>query len=152
MFPVVGLLSACAATEPPRITPTQVVVTGVTNTGLALTVKLAVENPNAFELSAQSVNAKVVVGSTVDLGAVSVDRPCAIAPKGTTNLEVPLMLTWESAAPLMPLAQRPTVPYTVDGTVQFGGRVTVTLPFHLDGTLKREELLKAVVIRLPLPM
>lgn len=149
---VLALVVACAAPEPPKVTPKEVTVIGVTNTGLDLSAKLAIENPNGFELSAQSVKAKVVVGGTVDLGVVNVEKPFALPAKTTTNLDVPLTLTWESAAPLIPLAQKPIVPFTVDGTVQFGGRVSIALPFHLEGTIRRDQILKSVVGRLPLPM
>ena len=152
LVPVLAAVASCAAPEPPKVTPTQVAVTAVTNKGLDLVATLAVENPNNFEITAQSVKAKVVIAGTIDLGSVNVDKPFALPAKATTNLDVPLTLNWESAAPLMPLAQKPMVPFTVDGTVQFGGRVSVTLPFHLEGTLRRDQILKSSVLRIPLPM
>jgi LEA14-like dessication related protein len=143
--------AGCTAPEPPKLTPISIAVNGVSATGLELAAKIAVENPNGYEITAQSMKAKVIVGGTVDLGTVNVDRAFTLPAKATTNLDVPLVVTWESAAPLLPLAQKAMVPYTVDGTVQFGGRITVTLPFHLEGVLKREQILGAAVLRLPLP-
>jgi len=152
LVPAVAFVVACSAPEPPKITPKEVAVTGLTNTGLNLSAKIAVENPNGFDITAQSVKGRVVVNGTVDLGPVTLDKAFALPAKTTTMMDVPLTLTWESAAPLIPLAQKPIVPFTVDGTVQFGGRVTVTLPFHLEGTLPRDQILKSAVMKLPIQL
>jgi LEA14-like dessication related protein len=139
----------CTKPEPPRITPKAVAVTGVNTEGLELAAKLSVANPNGFDLSAKSVKAKVVVGRTVDLGVVNVDKAFTLPAGAAADLDVPIVLNWQSAAPLVPLAQQPEVPFTVDGTVEIGGRLAVSVPFHLDGVLKREQLLKAAAVRLP---
>jgi LEA14-like dessication related protein len=152
LAPGIGFVVACSTPEPPKVTPTSVAVTGADDRGLLLVAKLAVENPNGFELSAQSVAAKVVVAGTVDLGIVTVDKPFTLPAKTTTNMEVPLTLSWQSAAPLIPLAQKPTLPFTVDGTVQFSGRLAVALPFHVEGTINRDQILKGSVVKLPLPL
>jgi hypothetical protein len=67
-------------------------------------------------------------------------------------MDVPVSLRWKSLPALLPLAQKPSIPYTVSGTVRFGGRLAVDIPFELEGTLTREQLLKIVEVRLPLPM
>jgi hypothetical protein len=152
LAPVIAIASACSTPQPPKITPLAVSATSADDRGLQLVAKLSVENPNGFDLSAQSVTAKIVVGGSVDLGNVTVDKPFTLPAKATTNMDVPLTLTWQNVAPLVPLAQKPTLPFTVDGTVQFSGRLAVALPFHVEGTLDRDQVLKGSIMRLPLPL
>lgn len=143
---------ACSKPEPPRVVPTSVTVTGVSGTAIAFDTRMKVENPNGFDLSASSVSAKVVLDGTIDLGSVSIDKPFTLPAKGTVEMNAPMSLAWHNAALLLPLAQRESVPYAVDGTVTFGGKLSVNVPFHLDGKLTREQLMQMVMVRLPRAM
>jgi len=140
---------ACSKPEPPRITPRSVTVTSLSNVGIDLDTKLSAENPNGFDLSAKSVTAKLVLDGTVDVGTVRVDKPFTLPSKGTTELDVPMSLPWNSLPALVPLTQKASVPYAVDGTVEIGGRLSIDVPFHLEGTLTRDQLIKIIAVRLP---
>ena len=146
------LVAACAKPQPPTITPKSIVVTGVSNTGLELRAQLTVANPNSIDLTAKAVKAKVVVGQVVDLGMVNVDKTFTLKANGNTDLDVPLVVNWQSAAPLMQFAQKAMVGYTVDGTVELGDSVSVTVPFHLEGVLKRDQIMQAMMGKLAVPM
>jgi LEA14-like dessication related protein len=144
-----SLVVACQKPVPPRVTPKSVTVTSISTAGVELDTKLAVENPNGFDLSAQAVIAKLVLDHSVDVGSVVVDKPFSLPAKSTTELDVPVSISWKSLPALVPVAQKPAVPYTVEGTVRVGGRLSVDVPFTIEGTLTREQLAKIVAVRLP---
>jgi hypothetical protein len=96
------------------------------------------------------VSAKLVLDGTLDAGTVRVDTPFTLRSKATTDLDVPMAVPWKNLPALLPLAQKTSVPYAVDGTVEIGGRLSVGVPFHLEGTLTRAQLLNVLSVRLPL--
>ena len=71
-FAVVSAFSvACAKPEPPKLTPKQASVTGVSLAGVELRLQMDATNPNGFDLSTRSVTAKVVLDGKYDVGNVT---------------------------------------------------------------------------------
>ncbi len=138
-------LTACSKPQPPQLTPQQARVTSVDMNGFDMTVKMDAFNPNAFELSVQSVSAHVLVDGNQDLGTVTTSKPIALAASGHTSIDVPMSVKWKSAAGFAALAaSRRPVPYTIDGTATVGGsHLNVDVPFKLQGTLTPEQLQQA---------
>lgn len=142
------VLAACSRPAPPQLTPREVVLTELTPTGASLRLKLAAANPNAYALSANSFKAHLTFdGGRIDAGTVNVATPFALAPNATTELDVPVTLSYAGMAALGVLAaQKPQVSYTVDGTVNIGGeKLNVDLPYTLNGTVTQAQILQATV-------
>jgi LEA14-like dessication related protein len=143
----VGLvaLSACSKPQPPQLTPQQARVTSVDMNGFDMTVKMDAFNPNAFELSVQSVSAHVLVDGNQDLGTVTASKPIALAANAHSVIDVPMNVKWKNAASFAAIAtSRKPVLYTVDGTATVGGKsLNVDVPFKLQGTMTAEQLQQA---------
>jgi hypothetical protein len=144
----VGAL-ACTKPEPPKLTPKGIRVTSVTSTGLGVEADVDAENPNGFELSATAFTGRLVLDGKLEAGTVRVDQPFALPAHATTELRVPMTFAWSSLAAVAPMATRASVPYTVDGTVTIGGRLSLAIPYALSGTLTQAELVKIVASSLP---
>lgn len=123
-------------------------LTELTPTGASLRLKLAAANPNAFALSANSFKAHLTFDNgRIDAGTVNVTTPFSLAPNTTTELDVPVTLSYAGMAALGVLAaQKPQIPYTVDGTVNIGGeKLNVDLPYTLTGTVTQAQVIQATV-------
>jgi len=140
-----GALVACSKPQPPQLTPQQAQVTSVDMTGFDMIVKMDAFNPNAFELSVQSVAAHVLVDGNQDLGTVTTSKPIALAANAHTAVDVPMSVKWKNAAGFATIAAaRRPVPYTIDGTATVGGsRLNVDVPFKLQGTITAAQLQQA---------
>lgn len=148
LFAITIVLGACSKPAPPQLTPREVVLTELGPTGATLRLKLAAANPNAFALSANSFKAHLTFdGGRVDGGTVNVAMPFSLAPNATTELEVPVTIGYAGIAALGVLAaQKPEVPYTVDGTVNVGGdKLNVDLPYTLGGTVTQAQIVQATI-------
>lgn len=146
-----GALLGCAKPDPPVLKPERAKVTGVTLTGVTLAVDLDAYNPNPIGLSARSVRARVVLDGKTDLGEVTVPTKVELPAKQHTKMTANLSLAWPGVSTLGGLvASGRDVPYRVDGTVDLGGNtVHFDVPFHMEGTLTRQELVDAGLRSLP---
>jgi LEA14-like dessication related protein len=124
---------------PPRVTLEAVRVTRFTATEARFTVALAVDNPNAYDLAVNALDALLAVeGEPLLAGALA--APTVLAGGAATRVDVEARTTPAAvAAVLERIARRPTVRYEVTGTavVQDGLR----LPFGRSGELPAGELL-----------
>ena len=146
--------AACSKPAPPTLTPQRVTVNGVDAAGLALTVSISAANPNSSDLTATDVSSHVVVQGH-DVGTVTVPESMTLPAGKTTNIDVPVKVSWSDMTMLAQLAgTNAPVPYSVDGTLQLGGSLLhVGVPFHLDGTLTHQQILGALVRSMPtMPM
>jgi LEA14-like dessication related protein len=142
------VLTACSKPAPPQLTPREVVLTELSPTGANLRLKLGATNPNAFALSANSFKAHLTFDNGhIDAGTVNVAMPFSLAPNTTTELDVPVTLSYAGIAALGVLAaQKPQIPYTVEGTVNVGGeKLNVDLPYTLSGTVTQAQIVQATV-------
>lgn len=137
---------ACQKPQAPQLTPREVVMTELSPTGASFRIKLAATNPNSFALSANSFRAHLVFdGGKIDAGTVNVSTPFTLPAGATTELDVPVTLNWSGLAALGVLAaQKPTIPYVVDGTVNIGGeKLNVDVPYAVDGTVTQAQIAAA---------
>jgi LEA14-like dessication related protein len=151
LLAVCALLLGCAKPRPPTITPDTATVTSISPAGLGLRATLNVDNPNDFALSTQGVSATLTLGGKVKLGPINKPHGVSLPGGQTTKVDVDLSVTWNQAAALAALATAgPTIPFEVAGTVKVGGKsLNVELPFRMQGTVSRTELLAAELKGLP---
>lgn len=117
-------------------------------TGASFRIRLAAANPNSFALSANSFRAHLVFdGGKIDAGTVDVSKPFTLAPGVTTELDVPVTLSWQGVAALATLAaQKPSIPYVIDGTVNVGGeKLNVDLPYSVSGAVSQSQIMAATM-------
>lgn len=144
-------LAACSKPDPPVLTPKSARVTQVSLAGVDLVLEVEAFNPNNVELAARTVSGKVVLDGRYELGTATVATPIRL-PGGTrTDLAVPMALTWKDVSTISTLAaSNRSVPFTVDGTVTIGGEhLNIERPFHLEGTLTHDDLVKAAQRSIP---
>ncbi|MCU0693761.1 MAG: LEA type 2 family protein [Polyangiaceae bacterium] len=145
------VLAGCSKPRPPTITPDTTTITSVSPAGLGVRATLDVTNPNDFSLSTQAVTATISVGDKVKLGPVTKPHGVSLPANQTTKVEVDLAATWNQAAELAQLAVGElTIPFVVEGKVALGGKsLNVQLPFRIEGTVSRAQLLSAGIKGLP---
>jgi LEA14-like dessication related protein len=147
----VPLLLACSRPEPPTLAPERVKVTGITTSQIGVDVTLEVTNPNSIDLVARSLTAHIVIAEHVDVGTVDIPVTTVFPANQTTKLEVPLSVQFTDLGQLAQLAVAGAdLAYTVDGTVGLGGELLrVNLPYHLRGTVPRDQVTRAALKALP---
>jgi LEA14-like dessication related protein len=144
MFFLLSALAACAAPQAPAVTPEVARVVRVTGTGVELQVTVRVTNPNAFALDAQEVDGTLVAEGGHKLGTGRAHPNHSIPARGTASVDSQVLIAWDDVPSLQPFLSRERLPYTFKGHVTLGGdTLHVTLPFELQGTLTREQLLQA---------
>lgn len=139
---------ACQKPQPPQLTPREVVLTELTPTGASFLIKLAAVNPNGFALSANSFQAHLVFdGGKIDAGTVNVTTPFSLPAGATTELSVPVTVSYSGLAALGVVAtQKPTIPYVIDGTVNIGGeKLNVNVPYTVAGSVTQAQIAAASV-------
>jgi LEA14-like dessication related protein len=137
-------VASCATPQPPTVTPQVARVVEVNQTGVELQVTLAVQNPNAFDLSAHEVNGTLFVEGGQKLGTGKSNPQQSIPAQGTANVESRVKIAWDDVPGLQKFLLRAEVPYQFKGNVTLGGEtLQLTLPFEMKGTLTREQLLQA---------
>ena len=145
---VVALASgACSKPEPPTLQPKEARVNAVGVAGVDMLVRLEVTNPNGFTLSARSVTGKAKLDGKWDLGTMTLSKPFTLPAKQATTLDVPMSLPWSDVSTVgaLAMATQP-VPYVVEGTVTIGGEtINVDLPYKLEGTITREQIVGAAL-------
>jgi hypothetical protein len=148
---VAGLVLACAKPSPPSLQPERVTLTGLDLQGMAVTVEVSATNPNAIDLDATALTSHLVVDKTHDVGAITLPESITLPAGKTTKLSIPIAIKWTEVGFLAQLgASGGAVPYSVDGTLELGGKLLhVGVPFHLDGAITHEQLLGAALGALP---
>jgi hypothetical protein len=147
----VVLAIGCSKPAPPTLTPDQAAVTSIDVQGIGLSLTMSVTNPNADDLSARGITSHVVVDKTHDVGTVSLPKTLTLPAGQTTKIVVPVSLNGNDVGVLAQVAAtNGNLPYSVDGTLDMGGKLLhVGVPFHLDGTLSHEQLVGATLKSLP---
>ncbi len=142
----------CSKPEPPTLTSEKVVVTKSSAQGLELEVTLSAKNPNSIKLQANSIKGKVTINQATELAEVSVPTKISLPANKTTQIVVPVKVQWGAAAAMALAAMNsPTIPFTMKGTANVGGdSLNVDLPFTVQGTLTRQQLIDAVQGSLPM--
>ncbi len=142
---------SCSKPEPPALTPERVTVKAVSGAGVDFVLAMKAKNPNKYDLSVQSVTAKVTINGAIDLGNTTIPSPITLPSGADTPINIPVSFKWTNLPAIARLgASRRDVPYKVDGQVEVGGRsLSVQLPFTMTGTLKHEDLTKAALNSLP---
>ncbi len=143
--------SACKAPNPPVLTPQQAALTGVTNLGIDLKLRVDAFNPNNVDLTAQGVTAKVVAEGKYDMGTVTLSQAVTLPKNAHTPLDWPISAKWKdvTALAVLALSNKP-VSYTVEGTAAVGTeKVHFDVPFKMQGTITHEQLAQAAASSLP---
>jgi LEA14-like dessication related protein len=151
-----ALCLACSKPQPPAIAPVKVTVTGADVQALQLDVTLTATNPNGVDLTVHDVTAHVVLAQRVDLGSITAAKEYTLPAGKATTVDALLSVPWGDLPTLAQLGASPSVPFTVDGTVELGGELLhVTIPYHLTGILTQKQMvgatLKSLVPGLTLP-
>jgi LEA14-like dessication related protein len=137
-------LSSCARPQQPTVTPQVARVERVTSNGVDLRVTLTVHNPNEFALDAREVEGTLLLQGGQKLGTGRASPHQSIPAHGTSSVESQVHVAWSDLSALQPFLTRESLPYDFQGKVSLGGDVLqVTLPFELQGSLTREQLLAA---------
>jgi LEA14-like dessication related protein len=145
------VLVACAKPEAPRLTPLSAKITAISPLGIDMDLKLEAENPNGIDLTGREVKATITVDGRIVLGTVTVPSRVKLPAHQKTTIDVPVSSRWQDLSGLVGLVPAAKeVPYKVDGTVEIGGdSLNVTVPFHIVGTVTREQLVQATLNSLP---
>jgi LEA14-like dessication related protein len=138
------LAAACAKPQPPAVTPEVARVVRVSSEGVDLEVTLGVQNPNAFALDAREVEGTLLVAGGQRLGTGKSNPNRSIPAHGTGSVQSQVHIAWDDVPALQKFLLQERVPYQFKGSVTLGGdTLHVSLPFEMQGTLTREQLLQA---------
>jgi len=143
---------ACSKPVPPTLTPKSVTVTSISPAALGLEVKLDATNPNAIDIPARNVTAHVVIEQRIEVGVATVEQNVTLPANQTTELKAAVSVPWTSIAPLVSLglSDQRWYAYTVDGSLALGGDLLqVSLPFHLEGKVSRDQIVRATLSSVP---
>ncbi len=126
-------------------------MTAVGPAGIEMNVELGVDNPNAVDLSARSVTAKVVLDGKYPMSPLTVPHAFTLKAHERSHLVVPMALKWEEVTKLLALAgSNRDIPYVVDGSVNVGGdTLNLDVPFQLRDVLTRDQLVQTTLNSLP---
>ncbi len=135
--------SACAP-QKPTVTPHSVQITGVGFAGVRLTTDLSAHNPNGFNLTVQAISGRILLNDTVPLGASTTRTGVRLPAHGWQRFLVDLELPWLNLPAALAMAHvQQQVPYTFEGNATIGGKIRVTVPLRMRGTVPAGELLRA---------
>jgi hypothetical protein len=143
---------ACSRPAPPLLVPKHVTVTYVSPTTLGLEVTVDATNPNAVDLTAGDVNIRVVLDKHIEVGATTVEQNVTLPANQTTELRLIVAVPWLDVVPLVSLttSDRKSFPYALDATLSLGGELLhVGVPFHMDGNVSRDQILRATLSSIP---
>jgi LEA14-like dessication related protein len=148
---LIGALGSCSKPEPPTIKPHSAKLKTVSATGVTLETVLDVHNPNSIPLKARKVAATITFDKKVELGPITVPHKLDLPAGKIVKLTVDIPATWDSAAQVAGLAAGAAkIPYVIEGTVVVGGEnLNTKVPFDIEGTVSRAELVKAGLEGLP---
>jgi LEA14-like dessication related protein len=134
------------------LSPKRATITALSISGVSLDVVLATTNPNSFDLTASDVTAHFLLGGNVEVGTATFSQTIVLPASSTKDVDVPLTIRWVNLVPLVQIAESggPTVPYAVDGSLALGGGLLhIPVPFHIEGSVTREEIQRAVGRSIP---
>ncbi len=143
------LVAACSAElKPPRVEPLSATVSGISSSGIQLTIVVDVINDNAFPLMARSVWGRAHIdGLTLGKGKTQLES--TIPAHGRATIQSGFHVAWDNLSALLPrfAASLPTgepIPFTFDGNATIGGeKLNVDVAFTAMGTLLPRKLLAA---------
>lgn len=139
--------SACGARPAvPTVTPRSTQITGLASGGLAMRIDILIYNPNSYDLTVQSITARVNAQGR-DLGEVQQSQQIALPAGQNTPLVADITVPWGDLPSLAATALfTPAIPYHVSGHVRVAGigSFTVMAPFEADGQIPRSMLVPAV--------
>jgi hypothetical protein len=143
--------ASCKKPEPPQITPKEAKVTALGPAGVTMQVKVDALNPNAYELTAQSITAHAKIDGKYELGAVTVPEAITLPPNKPTEITASMTMPWGDVQTLASLMGTPgAIPYSIEGTAKIGGeKLNVDVPFAATGTITRDQIVGAAVKGLP---
>ncbi len=146
-----ALATGCTKPVPPTITPERATITGIDPQAIHLDVELTATNPNSVDLPVQGVAAHVLINGNIDMGQIKMAQAVVLPAGKSTKLTAPLVARWTDVGSLAQLAaSSPLVPFDVDGTVELGGTaLTVSVPFHIRGTITHEQIVGAALRSIP---
>jgi len=135
----------CIRPVSPTLTPKVARVAAVSADGIDLDIEVQVDNPNSFDLNAQTVTGTVYVGNGQTRLAHGSSRPGKSIPaNGSAIVPSRVHVAWDDATAIAPLLLHEIIPYSLHGDVALGSEDwNVTLPFSITGELSRSDLLKA---------
>jgi len=147
---VAPLVLACSAAEKvepdaPKVTAEKASLTKISPAGIELLVELGVHNPNAIDLEARSVTAKVVLDGKHDMGTVEIPQEVDLPSEKQIRVAVPVAVDWKDVTVIAALiALKRNVPYDIDGSVKIGVELfKVSVPFHVSDIITEEQLRRA---------
>jgi LEA14-like dessication related protein len=140
---ILVLVAACAPKKP-TLTPHSVQVTGVGFAGVRLTTDLSAYNPNGFNLTVQAVSGRIVLNDAVPLGTATTPTRVLLPAHGWQRFLVDLELPWLNLPAVLAVANtQQQVPYSFEGNATVGGKIRVTVPVQMRGTVPARDLLRA---------
>ena len=103
-------------------------------------------------MAARSVTASITVGGDLPVRQDDGGERGRPARRQDDAPRRPRLRAVDGVANMTTLLARPTaaLPYTVEGTVNLGGDVlNIDVPFHMDGTMTKDELIAATLHSMP---
>lgn len=138
-----ALVAACAP-QKPSVVPQSVQVTGVGLLGVRLRTDLNAYNPNRFQLTVQEVSGRIVLNDSVPMGAATAPASVVLPGESWQRFAVDLDLPWLNLPAALALAHlQQQVPYTFEGHATVGGKIRLTVPLRMQGSVPAQELLRA---------
>ena len=146
---VAPLIVACSAFDDlkpkaPDVTQ-KVSLTKISPAGLEVLVEIVARNPNAIDLEARSLTAKVVLDGQYDMGTVEIPQEINFPSDQEVHLSVPVTVDWKDASVFSSLvAQKRDVPYDIYGNVKVGiDLFKVNVHFHVSNVITEEQMRQA---------
>lgn len=138
------VLAGCSKPEPPTVTPRSIRAASLGPARITLAIELDVHNPNAFALSVQTVSGVLALEGGATLGTARAEPSTALPAEASTRVTLNLDVPWQNLPALAPFAlSGADVPYQFRGVASVGGeRLNTDVPFVLQGTLTRAQLLE----------
>lgn len=124
-------------------------ISGAVPLGVTLTMRLRVNNPNAFDVKVRNVRVMVTVAGSYTLPMIRYDPDQWLAASGSTFLDTPVTVPWTMVAPMLAAsAGSDVVGYHVQGFVDVTavrslGIESKDFEVDEDGSISRAELLVA---------
>lgn len=137
--------TGCSRPQPPRVTPRTGRVTGIDTKGITLTVELDIFNPNRFPIQARSVSGELVLAGSVRAAQVHTTSGVRVPARSQAPATIEARFEWQNVAQVFPLAFATSpLPWAFNGRIGLGGdRLSVELPFRLEGEVTPEQLIRA---------
>lgn len=144
------LVIGCPSAYAPTVTARNAQITGVTNGGLQMLVDLVAYNPNAFDVSVDSLTANLVLNGS-DLGTVELNQVWTLPAQQESPLQGQFVIPYSDLPSLLVSAVLGgQVPYTVSGEASVDG-YPITVDYEYSGSVDRGFLLNTATGSLGIP-